>query len=180
MIYLERNLCIIICRYELSELSCAKDTSARESFKAEHCSIQPNKSSCFIVYKLDTSVLILLCFLKCLGFRELMIVDIFEDKYFFLQVLFLVPCHMAWSRVAPNVNLTGKWTFVCVVYLLTRDSLVLWASMSLPESQYNLLRSLKADIFTDNFYSSPPACRMRYSHLWKDQSNQWGILRRFM
>lgn len=38
---------------------------------------------------------------------------------------------------------------LCVVYLLTRDSLVLWASMSLPESQYNLLRSLNPGIFSD-------------------------------
>ena len=35
---------------------------------------------------------------------------------------------------------------LCVVYLLTMDSLVLWASMSLPENRYNLLWNLKPDI----------------------------------
>lgn len=41
---------------------------------------------------------------------------------------------------------------LCVVYLLTRDSLVLWALTSLPDKQYNLLRSLNPGIFSDKFF----------------------------
>lgn len=73
---------------------------------------------------------------------------------------------MASSRVTPNLNLTGKWVCLCVVYLLMRDSLVLWASVSLPERQYNLQRSLNPGVFFNDFYLSPPAWRTSYCHLW--------------
>lgn len=43
-----------------------------------------------------------------LDFLQLTRADIFRDEQFLLQVLVLVPCHMAPSRVTPKLNLTGK------------------------------------------------------------------------
>lgn len=52
-------------------------------------------------------------FLMRLDFLQLTFADVFREEQFLLQVLFLVSCHMAPSRVAPNLNLTGKWASAC-------------------------------------------------------------------
>lgn len=47
-------------------------------------------------------------FLMRRDFLQLTRADIFRDEQFLLQVLVLVSCHMAPSRVTPKLNLTGK------------------------------------------------------------------------
>lgn len=72
---------------------------------------------------------------------------------------------MAGSRVTPNLNLTGKWASVCGLSVDEgRFSPVGFNVLARKAIQFT--EKSQQGTFSDTFYSSPPAWRMRYCHLW--------------